>query len=254
MDNVDSAGEPKKERSAAKLLTFTAACIVAVVALLVMLHYWQKNRMLEKELGQASGGKNQDGEALSPEELLLRGDGVHKPNVVKIDPLDGPKIPNKKKEPPKTRYPGLPAASKTARRAATLDLRNPGAFKIAQSLWKHEGKIIKLTLIKGMQKADNQASAAWLKEIVEAPTSATREEDIRGHAIAALAKMKHSDAKKFFYTLDQHADERVRIFYATSLGYLKDKKSEDQLKQLLKSDQSQSVRKAAETSLAKRKK
>jgi len=45
---------------------------------------------------------------------------------------------------PTIRYPGIPAASWTPRRASTLDLRNPAALEIVKSQWKCDEKIIHL--------------------------------------------------------------------------------------------------------------
>jgi HEAT repeat protein len=154
---------------------------------------------------------------------------------------------------PTTRYPDMPAASKTARRASTLDLRNPAALKIAKSLWKRDEKIIHLVLISKMEEADNRACVQWLREIVDAEGPSERVEDIRAQAVAALGKMKHEHARKYFLSLDGHPDEHVRIFYATTLGYLKDRRSKEELQYLLKADVSKRVRKQAETSISKRK-
>jgi HEAT repeat protein len=88
---------------------------------------------------------------------------------------------------------------------------------------------------------------------VDAEGPSERVDDIRAQAVAALGKMKHEHARKYFLSLDGHPDEHVRIFYATTLGYLKDRRSKEELRYLLEADVSKRVRKQAETSITKRK-
>jgi HEAT repeat protein len=256
MGSERNTGLPGTGSKPWKTLFIAVVLVVAVIATISIIRS-------AGELGQDEFVKSPAQDAKEPKEkaseepdrdaMLLEADGKTKPNVVRIDPQDGPKLPRREKKKPTTSYPDMPAASKTARRASTLDLRNPAALKIAKSLWKRDEKIIHLVLISKMEEADNRACVQWLREIVDAEGPSERVDDIRAQAVAALGKMKHAHARKYFLSLDGHPDEHVRIFYATTLGYLKDRKSKEELQYLLKADISKRVRKQAETSITKRK-
>ena len=146
----------------------------------------------------------------------------------------------------------LACESITAKRVSTLDMRNPSSMKIAETAWEQSGKLVRLTILENMVKADTRECTEWLLRIINCTDEHGCLTEIGIHAVASLGRMKNQLAVKEFYSLECRKEESVRLAYASALAYIQGEKATHALVRLLTLDNSDRVKKQAQTSLVRK--
>lgn len=150
---------------------------------------------------------------------------------------------------PSRALPGVPDPAVRAQRLAQVDFRNPHSARNAPRIVASAGRLEKLLIISKLKEAGSGEAAKALEEIALAePAGAKPEDDVRPHAVGALVHIKDAAAWAALGRLAASPNEFLRLRTAVSLGYADPAKARPLL-ETLRSDSSESVRKAAAEAL-----